>query len=118
MIYAVFFIPESLQDSLLAKTHHFNDSKVLSPVVRSSLVQTLCTPGSDLFENCGWATRVMSAQDISAGMLKAGVAYNLNAQAMDATIMLISDVLMTSIKLTSVCVHLSISTLGAATPGA
>ena len=55
-------------------------------------MQTLCTPGSDLHQNCGWATRVMSARDISSGMLKPMGTYNLNAQAMDATIELIKDV--------------------------
>lgn len=77
---------------MLAETHHFDDSKVLTPDVRSSLMQTLCTSGTDLFQSCGWATRVMSARDISSGMLKPVGMYNLNAQAMDATIDLIKDV--------------------------
>lgn len=77
--------------SLLADTHHFDDSKVLTPTVRSSLMQKVCTPGTDLFQNCGWATRVMSARDISAAQLSPMV-YNLNAQAMDATIELIKAV--------------------------
>lgn len=92
MVYALLYLPLSLHRSLLAETHHFDDSKVLTPVVRSTLMQTLCTPGSDLFASCGWATRTMSARDISAGMLKAAATYNLNAQAMDATIELIQGV--------------------------
>lgn len=55
-------------------------------------MQTLCTSDTDLFKSCGWATRVMSARDISAGMLKPAGTYNLNAQAMDATIDLIKEV--------------------------
>ncbi len=55
-------------------------------------MQTLCTPSTDLYHNCGWATKVMSAKDISAGMLKPAGTYNLNAQAMDATIELIKGV--------------------------
>ena len=92
MVYGILYLPLSLQHSLLADTHHFDDSKVLTPTVRSTLMQTLCTPSTDLYKHCGWATRVMSARDISAGMLKLAGAYNLNAQAMDATIELIKDV--------------------------
>ena len=92
MVYGVFYLPLSMHHSLLAQTYHFDDSKVLTPAVRSALMQTLCTPDSDLYRNCGWATRVMSARDISAGMLKPVGVYNLNAQAMDATIQLIKEV--------------------------
>ncbi|KAK4947478.1 hypothetical protein LTR66_014199 [Elasticomyces elasticus] len=92
MVYALLYLPLSMHRSLLAETHHFDDSKVLTPTVRSTLMQTLCTPASDLYETCGWATRVMSARDISAGQLRAGGNYNLNAQAMDATIDLIKEV--------------------------
>ena len=92
MVYALFYLPIDLHHSLLAETHHFDDSKVLTPEVRSNLMRKLCTQGSDLYEAGGWATRVMSAQDISAHMLSPNV-YNLNAQAMDATIDLIKGVL-------------------------
>ncbi|KAI4621351.1 uncharacterized protein J4E87_006566 [Alternaria ethzedia] len=92
MVYALFYLPIELHHSLLAETHHFDDSKVLTPEVRSNLMRKLCTQGSDLYEAGGWATRVMSAQDISAHMLSPNV-YNLNAQAMDATIDLIKGVL-------------------------
>ncbi len=92
MVYGLLYLPLSLHRSLLAETHHFDDSKVLTPAVRSSLMQKLCTSGTDLYQNCGWATRVMSARDISSGMLKPAGTYNLNAQAMDATIDLVKDV--------------------------
>ena len=92
MVYGLLYVPLAQHRSLLAQTHHFDDSKVLTPTFRSSLMKTLCTPGTDLYRNCGWATRVMSARDIGSGMLKPMGTYNLNAQAMDATIDLIKDV--------------------------
>ncbi|KAI8943738.1 hypothetical protein NX059_001718 [Plenodomus lindquistii] len=92
MVYALFYLPLALHHSLLAETHHFNDSKVLTPTFRTHLMRTLCTPTSDLHSASGWATRSLSAQDISAHMLSPSV-YNLNAQAMDATIDLIRGVL-------------------------
>lgn len=92
MVYSLFYLPLSCHRSLLAETHHFDDSKVLTPTVRSSLMQKLCTRNTDLFKNCGWAARLISARDISSGMLKPVATYNLNAQAMDATISLIKEV--------------------------
>ena len=92
MVYALFYLPIELHRSLLAEKHGFDDSKVLKAEVRSDLMRMLCTPDSDLYEAGGWATRLLSAQDISAHMLQPSV-YNLNAQAMDATISLIQEVL-------------------------
>ncbi|KAK3169813.1 hypothetical protein OEA41_009197 [Lepraria neglecta] len=92
MVYGLLYLPLAKHRSLLAEAHHFDDSKVLTPAFRSSLMQSLCTPDTDLYQICGWATRVMSARDISAGMMKPAGTYNLNAQAMDATIDLIKDV--------------------------
>ncbi|KAH6642449.1 ribonuclease HI large subunit [Boeremia exigua] len=92
MVYALFYLPLPLHHSLLAETHHFDDSKVLTAQVRSNLMRTLCTPGTDLHAAGGWATRSLSARDISAHMLSPNQ-YNLNAQAMDATIDLIKGVL-------------------------
>ena len=93
MVYALYYLPLSMHRSLLAETHHFDDSKVLTPAVRSNLMEKISTPGTDLYQNCGWATRLMSARDISAGQLRPFGTYNLNAQAMDATIALIQEVL-------------------------
>ncbi|KAL1836894.1 hypothetical protein VTJ49DRAFT_4522 [Mycothermus thermophilus] len=95
MVYGVFYLPLPLSDPLLRTTHHFDDSKVLTPAVRSALMQTLCTPGSDLHTSCGWAIKALSARDISAGMLRSQstAVYNLNAQALDATVALIQGVL-------------------------
>ncbi|RMZ91205.1 hypothetical protein DV736_g1564, partial [Chaetothyriales sp. CBS 134916] len=104
MIYGVFYLPVELQHSLLATTYHFNDSKVLSPAVRASLLRTVCTEGTDLHDSCGWAIRSLSARDIGAGMLKNGASYNLNAQAMDATISLIKEVINKGVNITEVYV--------------
>ena len=92
MVYGLLYLPVTMHRSLLADTHHFDDSKILSPSMRCSLMQNLCTSETDLHRNCGWATTVMSARDISAGMLKPTGTYNLNAQAMDVTVELIKDV--------------------------
>lgn len=92
-MYGLYYLPIPLHRSLLADTHHFDDSKALTPAVRSDLMEKVCSHDSDLYQNCGWATRSMSARDISAAQLKANGSYNLNAQAMDATIDLIQHVL-------------------------
>ena len=92
MVYGLFYLPLELSDPLLRKTHHFDDSKVLTPTVRSNLMEKLCTPETDLYTQCGWAVDVMSARDIGANMMKPVGTYNLNAQAMDATIALIEGV--------------------------
>ncbi|KND94147.1 Ribonuclease H2 subunit A [Tolypocladium ophioglossoides CBS 100239] len=92
MVYGVFFLPLPLSDPLLREAHHFDDSKVLTPAVRAALMKALCTPGSDLHASCGWATAALSARDIGANMLRPVAVYNLNAQAMDATVELIKGV--------------------------
>lgn len=93
MIYGVFYLPIEQHHALLSTTHHFDDSKVLTPEVRATLMKSICSINTDLYDTCGWAIRSLSAQDISAGMLKNGGSYNLNAQAMDATIELIRGVI-------------------------
>jgi ribonuclease H2 subunit A len=92
MVYGLFYLPLPLSDPLLRNTHHFDDSKVLTPTVRSNLMEKLCTPETDLYTQCGWAVDVMSARDIGANMMKPTGTYNLNAQAMDSTIALIQGV--------------------------
>lgn len=93
MVYALAYLPLSQHRSLLAETHHFDDSKALTPAVRSHLMQTLCTPSTDLHANTGWAIRSLSAREISSAQLRPSNPSNLNAQAMDATISLIQNVL-------------------------
>lgn len=93
MVYSAFYLPIDLHHSLLAQDHSFNDSKVLTYGVRANLMQLLNTPGNQLFESCGYAIKVLSARDISSGMMKPGTTiYNLNAQAMDATIEIIRGI--------------------------
>ena len=104
MVYGAFYLPESLHFSLLSETYHFDDSKILSPEVRSSLLQALCTAGTALYQNCGWASRVISARDIAAGMLAPSTASNLNGQALDATVQLIQGVMAQGINVTTIFV--------------
>jgi ribonuclease H2 subunit A len=94
MVYGAFYLPLELHHSLLAHEHSFDDSKVLTPAVRANLMRLINTPGENLYESCGYAIKVLSARDIGSGMMKPGTAvYNLNAQAMDATIEIIRGVL-------------------------
>lgn len=104
MVYGIFYLPIELQHSLLAQTHHFDDSKVLTPLVRARLMSLLCDPQTDLFENCGWAIKSLSARDIGAGMMRNGGSYNLNAQAMDATIEIIQGVIARGINVAEIYV--------------
>ncbi|PLB45359.1 ribonuclease H2 subunit A [Aspergillus steynii IBT 23096] len=93
MVYSAFYLPHDLHHPILAQQYSFDDSKVLTPAVRANLMETLCTPGTPLFQSSGWATKILSARDISSGMMRLGTgAYNLNAQAMDATIELIQNI--------------------------
>ncbi|CRG83228.1 hypothetical protein PISL3812_00579 [Talaromyces islandicus] len=93
MVYSAFYLPKELEKPLLTQDHSFDDSKVLTAGVRKNLMQMICSPGHALHNSCGWAVKVLSARDISAGMLRPGLGvYNLNAQAMDATIEIIRGV--------------------------
>ncbi|GAP90095.1 putative ribonuclease h2 subunit a [Rosellinia necatrix] len=105
MVYGVFYLPAAASEPLLKGAHHFDDSKVLTPAVRSSLMAALCRAGTDLHGACGWAVSSLSARDIGAGMLRpGGAAYNLNAQAMDATAALVQGVLDRGVNLREVYV--------------
>lgn len=92
MVYSALYLPSDLHHSL-ARDHGFNDSKVLTPGVRSNLMRLLSTPGHALFNSCGWAVKVLSARDISSGMMRPGAGvHNLNAQAMEATVEIIRGI--------------------------
>ncbi|KPI35757.1 Ribonuclease H2 subunit A [Cyphellophora attinorum] len=104
MVYGVFYLPVEIQQSLLTNTYRFDDSKALTPAVRANLMRAVCTETTDLYASCGWAIRSLSARDISAGMMKNGGAYNLNAQAMDTTFDLIQGVLDKGINITEIYV--------------
>lgn len=104
MVYSVFYLPAPQSDPLLRETHHFDDSKVLTPAVRTALMRTLCTPSSDLHASCGWATTSLSARAISSDTMSPAAARNLNTQAMDATVELIKGVLARGVNVTQVYV--------------
>ncbi|KAF8917397.1 ribonuclease H-like domain-containing protein [Mucidula mucida] len=97
LVYGVAYCPASWQDEL--GELGFNDSKQLSADTRSTLYETL----SSHSENLAWAVRVLSPQDISAGMLK-GTPINLNQQSKEATILLIREVLDKGINLSEIYV--------------
>lgn len=102
MVYAVSYCLESYSEELA--TLGFQDSKVLTHETRERLLQRICTEES-LVGNIGWATTVMSARDISSGMLRPGnVAYNLNDQAHNTTKDLISKVLQLKVNVVQVYV--------------
>ncbi len=102
MVYGAFYLPIELHRSLLAETHHFDDSKVLTPAVRARLMKAVCTADTDLHNSCGWAIKSLSARDIGAGMLKNGGSYNLNAQAMDATVEIVKGVIDSGVNVTEI----------------
>lgn len=102
MVYGVFYLPIEQHRPLLTETFKFDDSKVLTPEFRTSLMKSICT--SKEMKSCGWATRIMSARDISSAQLRPNGMYNLNAQAMDATIDLIKSVFDKGVNLTEIYV--------------
>ena len=103
MTYSAFYLPVTAETPLLATTHHFNDSKQLTPAVRNKLMRLICTEGTGLHTQCGWAIKSLSAQDISSGMLRPRP-YNLNEQAYDATIEIIKGVIDRGVNVTEIYV--------------
>ncbi|CAD6888014.1 unnamed protein product [Tilletia caries] len=97
MVYAVAYAPISYAHQL--KSIGFADSKALTAERRDTLLRALIQNP----DNIGWAVRVMSPQDISAGMLRRHP-YNLNQQALDATVLLIQNVLDSGVDLTEIYV--------------
>ncbi|RYP63496.1 hypothetical protein DL771_009241 [Monosporascus sp. 5C6A] len=118
MVYGVFYLPAELSEPLLKERHRFDDSKVLTPAVRTRLMRELCTPPTSatsgspaaaaaadqtspdpapaepaLHTHAGYAIASLSARSIGANMLRSGSSYNLNAQAQDATADLIRGVM-------------------------
>jgi ribonuclease H2 subunit A len=95
MVYGISYCLTSYEPEL--KKFGFDDSKQLTEEKRTELLERMCSHGHELQENVGWATRSMSALDISAGMLRYTEGslsnYNLNEQAHDATMDLIQAVL-------------------------
>lgn len=101
MVYAVAYCPISYKNAL--KEVGFADSKVISADFRESLLRRMGTD-PELQEKLGWATTILTARDIAAGMLRPGMAYNLNDQAHDCTINLIQLVLNSGVQLAEIYV--------------
>ncbi|VDB84780.1 unnamed protein product [Peniophora sp. CBMAI 1063] len=97
LVYGVSYCPAAYKEQL--EELGFADSKTLTAGSRSSLLDTLCSDPPNL----GWSVRVMSPQDISAGMLRRPP-INLNKQSQDATILLIREVLQRGIELSEIYV--------------
>ncbi|KAK0540689.1 hypothetical protein OC842_000364 [Tilletia horrida] len=97
MVYAVAYAPLSYAAEL--RSIGFADSKALTAERRDALLRGLIQNP----DNLGWAVRVLSPQDISAGMLRRHP-YNLNQQALDATVTLIQNVLDSGVDLTEIYV--------------
>lgn len=88
MVYTVAYCKESYTSEL--KRYGFDDSKVLKHDFRLQLYKLIDEKNHELNNNIGYATTVLSAKDISSGMLKVHQGnYNLNEQAHDTTINLI-----------------------------
>ncbi|SPO30538.1 related to 35 kDa ribonuclease H [Ustilago trichophora] len=97
LVYGIAYCPISYQDDI--KQIGFADSKALTAERRDHLLSALMHDSNHL----GWAVRVMSPQDISAGMLRRRP-INLNAQSSQATVSLISGVLESGVDVTEIYV--------------
>lgn len=97
LVYGIAYCPVAYQDEM--KQIGFADSKALTAERRDALLSALMHHSSHL----GWAVRVMSPQDISAGMLRRRP-INLNAQSSQATVSLIAGVLEQGVDLTEIYV--------------
>ncbi|GAC94328.1 ribonuclease subunit [Pseudozyma hubeiensis SY62] len=97
LVYGIAYCPVSYADEL--KSIGFADSKALTAERRDTLLSALIHHESHL----GWAVRVMSPQDISAGMLRRRP-VNLNAQSSQATVSLIAGVLDSGVDVTEIYV--------------
>lgn len=97
LVYGIAYCPVSYSEEL--KSIGFADSKALTADRRDTLLSSLISNSSNL----GWAVRVMSPQDISAGMLRRRP-INLNAQSSAATVGLIAGVLASGVDVTEIYV--------------
>ncbi|PWY97978.1 ribonuclease H-like protein [Testicularia cyperi] len=97
LVYGIAYCPVAYQP--LLKDIGFADSKALTAEKRDQLLDALISESQQL----GWAVRVMSPQDISAGMLRKRP-INLNAQSCQATVGLIAGVLESGVDVTEIYV--------------
>ena len=104
MVYGVAYCLEGFHD-LLKSQYGFAESKELKDSVRQTLFRLWHDPEHELYKNVGWATRTMTAKDISNGMLRSVSScgpYNLNEQAQDTTIQLIREVLAKGVSVSAI----------------
>lgn len=88
MVYSVAYCKELYAENL--RKFGFDDSKVLKHDFRLELYKLMDQPNHELNDNIGYLTTILSAKDISSGMLRVHQGnYNLNEQAHDTTINLI-----------------------------
>lgn len=108
MVYTLAYCSENFTSKL--KQYGFNDSKVLKHDFRQLLYKLIDEPGHELNKNIGYLTRMLSAKDISSGMLRVHGkgAYNLNEQAHDTTIDLIKELVKHNYNIS----HVYIDTVG------
>ncbi|ORY98903.1 ribonuclease H-like domain-containing protein [Syncephalastrum racemosum] len=97
MVYAVCYYPKSRHEEF--KALGFDDSKKLTDEKREALAKVI----ESNLDWVGWVVNVLAPQDISRHMLRRP-AYNLNEQAHDATIALISQVLDNKFNVTDIYV--------------
>jgi ribonuclease H2 subunit A len=112
MVYACAFAPLSFSETLQGLG--FDDSKALSHDTRDYLFSLFKNPSTEPSSSkmsdtdagghheLHYATRVLSPQDISTGMMRGISPINLNKQAEDATVLLIREVLARGIDLAEV----------------
>lgn len=104
MVYGVAYCLQSYHNELKSK-YHFADSKTLKDDKRQELFEMIDTESHELYANVGWATCTMTAKDISSGMLRGGAgAYNLNEQAHDTTIALITGIISSGVNVREIFV--------------
>lgn len=85
----------------MKKTNRISDSKTLTPERREELFEALNTK-DELRNNVGWSIHVVSAREISQGMLRPNKPYDLNAQSHDTAIQLLREVIKRSINIKEV----------------
>ncbi|KAF3987304.1 hypothetical protein FT663_04509 [Candidozyma haemuli var. vulneris] len=106
MVYGISYCTEEYHSSLKSK-YGFADSKTLKDARRQELFELIDDEDHELYKNVGWATCTMTAKDISSGMLRSALgqgAYNLNDQAHDTTIALISEVIKSGVNVRKIFV--------------
>ncbi|QSL67151.1 hypothetical protein MERGE_001540 [Pneumocystis wakefieldiae] len=89
MVYSIAYCIHSYEKNL--KKHGISDSKTLTPERREELFEALNTK-DELRNNVGWSIHVVSAREISQGMLRPNKPYDLNAQSHDTAIQLLREI--------------------------